>query len=220
MENQSQLWHLRLGHPSQQALCQLSKSVQGILSFDVSSDISPCKSCAMGKMAAKSYPDSSKHTTCPLALVHTDLVDPFPVESRVRSRYILTLIDDFSGFAVVAFLHNKDDAAVRFPDMVRWCETFTGSTLTSVRSDRGGEFMGRLQMFFSAGGVTHQMSAPHVLQQNGCAERFNCTMLEKAKAMMHYACMPCIFWQDPAKVIVHLYNHQPMYETSFLEDTH
>jgi len=210
MENQSQLWHLRLGHRSQQALHQLHKSIKGIPSFDVSSDTSPCKGCAMGKMAERSYPDSSKRATRPLALVHMDLVGPFPVESRVHSRYILTLIDDSSGFAVVAFLRNKDDAAVRFLDMVRWCETFTGSTLTSVRSDRRGEFMGHLQMFFSSRGVTHQTSAPHVPQQNGCAERFNRTMLEKAKAIMHHACMPRIFWQDAAEVAVHLYNHQPM----------
>jgi len=70
--------------------------------------------------------------------------------------------------------------------------------------------MGRLQMFFSSRGVTHQTSAPHVPQQNGHAERFNCTMLEKAKAMMHHACMPRIFWQDAAEVAVHLYNRQPM----------
>jgi len=119
IENQSQLWHLRLGHPSQNALCQLTKSVKGIPSFDVSSDTSPCKGCAMGKMAAKSYPDSSKRATRPLALVHTDLVGPFPVESRVHSHYILTLIDDFSGYAVVVFLHNKNDAAVHFLDMVK-----------------------------------------------------------------------------------------------------
>ena len=132
MENQSQLWHLHLGLPSQQALRQLHKSVKGILFFDVSFDTSPCKGCAMGKMTEKSYPDSSRHAACPLALVHMDLMGPFLVESWVRSHYIFTLIDDFSGFAVVAFLHNKDDAAVHFLDMVRWCETFTGSTLTSV----------------------------------------------------------------------------------------
>jgi len=103
----------------------------------------------------------------------------------------LTLIDDFSGFAIVAFLHNKDDAAVCFSDMVKWCETFTGSTLTPVRSDHEGEFMGHLQSFFSSRGVMHQTSAPHVPQWNGRAERFNHTMLEKAKAIMHHPCMPC-----------------------------
>jgi len=132
MDNQSHLWHLRLGYPSQNALRQLTKSVKGILSFDVSSDTSPCKGCAMDKMTEKSYPNSSKRSTCPLVLVHTNLVGPFPVESQVHSCYILTLIDDFSGYAVVAFLHNKYDAAVHFPDMVKWCETFTSSTVTSV----------------------------------------------------------------------------------------
>jgi len=34
MDNQSQLWHLQLDHPSQNALHQLTKSVKGILSFN------------------------------------------------------------------------------------------------------------------------------------------------------------------------------------------
>ena len=217
MDDQSYLWHLWLGHPSQNALHQLTKSVKGIPPFDVSSDISSCKGCAMGKMIEKSYPDSSKRATCPLALVHTDLVGPFPVESQVHSCYILTLVDDFSGYAIVAFLRNKDNAAVCFLNMVKWCETFSGSTLISVRSDHGRKFIGRFQSFLPFRGVTYQTSAPHVPQQNGHAKRFNHTMLEKAKAIMHHACMPRIFWQDAAEVAVHIYN---TYETSLLENTH
>jgi len=70
--------------------------------------------------------------------------------------------------------------------------------------------MGCLQSFFSSRGVTHQTSAPHVPQQNGRAERFNHTMLEKAKAIMHHACMLHIFWQDAAEVAIHIYNRQSM----------
>ena len=47
-------------------------------------------------------------------------------------------------------------------------------------------------------------------QQNGCAERFNRTLLEKANAMRHHACMPHIFWQDAVQTALHIYNHQPM----------
>ena len=64
-----------------------------------------------------------------------------------------------------------------------------------------------LQLFF----CTHQTSAPHPPpQQNGCAERFNCTLLEKANVMRHHACMPHIFWQDAVQTALHIYNHQPM----------
>ena len=39
------------------------------------------------------------------------------------------------------------------------------------------------QTFLSSRGVTHQTSVPHMPQQNGRAERFNRTILEKAEAM-------------------------------------
>ena len=70
--------------------------------------------------------------------------------------------------------------------MVSWAETFTDHSLTSICSDQGGEFMaGELQLFFRSRGISHQTSVPHTPQQNGCAERFNWTLLEKPYANMH-----------------------------------
>ena len=95
--------------------------------------------------------------------------------------------------------------------MVKLCKVQTASTLTSVYSDWGGEYMGlALQSFFHTHGVTYQTSAPHTPQQNGCAERFNHTLLEKANVMRHHACMPHIFWQDVVQTALHIYNHQPI----------
>ena len=91
--------------------------------------------------------------------------------------------------------------------MVSWAETFTGHLLTSVHLDCGGEFMaGELQRFFTSRGVTHQTSVQHTPQQNGCAERFNRTLLEKAEAICHNACLPKSFWQDAVETALHIYN--------------
>ena len=49
---------------------------------------------------------------------------------------------------------------------------------------------GELQSFFRSRGVTHQTSVSHTPQQNGCAERFNRTLLEKAEAIRLHACLP------------------------------
>ena len=95
--------------------------------------------------------------------------------------------------------------------MVSWAETFTGHSLTSVHLDCGGEFMaGELQQFFTSRGVIHQTSVPHTPQQNGRAERFNRTLLEKAEAIRHNACLPKSFWQDAVETALHIYNRQHM----------
>ena len=59
-------------------------------------------------------------------------------------------------------------------------------------------------------GVTHQTSVPHTPQQNSHAERFNRTLLEKAEAIHHNACLPKSFWQDAVEIPLHIYNRQPM----------
>ena len=134
-----------------------------------------------------------------------------PVEPRSHACYVLTFINDYSGYLLVAFIHNKDATLQHFKTMVSWAETFTGHLLTSVRLDRGGEFMaGELQQFFTTRGVTHQTSVPHTPQQNGHAERFNRTLLKKAEAICHSACLLKSFWQDAVETALHIYNRQPM----------
>ena len=128
----------------------------------------------MGKMADQPFLSSDKRATRPLALVHMDLIGPMPVEPCSCAKYVLTFIDNHSGYALVAFIHNKDATAQHFQSMAHWAETFTSQSLTSVHSDHGGEFLGKeLQTFFSSRGITHQTSISHTPQQNGRAERLN-----------------------------------------------
>jgi hypothetical protein len=54
-------------------------------------------------MHDRSYPPSGKRATHPLGLVHTDLIGPMPTESRSLAHYVLTFINDYSGYSLVAF---------------------------------------------------------------------------------------------------------------------
>ena len=190
-EGSYELWHQCFGHIFKNALHQAASKATSLPTVVAPIDTSLCKGCTLGKMHDYSYPASGKQATCPLELVHTDLIGPMPIESRTRARYILTFINNYLRYALVAFLHNKDATSQHFQAMVSLAETFTGHSLTSVCSDRGGEFMaGKLQSFFRSRGVTHQTSVPHTPQQNGHAERFNRTLLEKAEAIYQHACLP------------------------------
>ena len=135
-------------------------------------------------MVNQPFLSSDKRAAQPLVLVHTDLIGPMPVEPHSYAKYVLIFIDDYSGYALVVFIHNKDTTAQHFQSMAHWAETFTGQLLTSVCSDQGWEFLGKeLQMFFLSRGITHQTSVPHTPQQNGHAKRFNQILLEKAEAL-------------------------------------
>ena len=64
--------------------------------------------------------------------------------------------------------------------------------------------------FLSENGIEHQKTVPHTPQQNGRAERFNHTLLDKSEAMQQHACLLPTFWQDAIETSLHIYNQQPM----------
>ena len=47
-------------------------------------------------------------------------------------------------------------------------------------------------------------------QQNGCAERFICTVMDKAQAMRLDACLPQNWWEFAVDCATHVYNHTPI----------
>ena len=202
------IWHQHFGHTFQTALCHASTHLSGAPSLTLPTDIAPCKGCQIRKMMPDhTFPASGKWASCPLDWVHTDLIGPMPIKPCSHARYILTFIDDCTGYALLSFLQVKLDCLSNFHNMVSWAEIFTGHTLAFVHSDQWDEFMEQeFQIFLTSKNVTHQTSVPHTPQQNGHAERFNKTILEKAEAMHQHACFPKVFWQDTIETTLHIYN--------------
>ena len=85
-----------------------------------------------------------------------------------HNKWIITFIDDASGFAALHFLQSKADTVHCFQDLVSWAEDQTGYWLQSVHSDRGGEYINdNLRTFLLSRGIEHQNSVPYTPQQNG-----------------------------------------------------
>jgi hypothetical protein len=60
-------------------------------------------------------------------------------------------------------------------------------------------------------GIIIKLSPPHTPQVNGCAECFMRTMMDKAEAMHHMACLPKSYWEFAVEQAVHMYNLSPMF---------
>ena len=143
-------------------------------------------------------------------MVHCDLVE-FPVESYYQHKYCLTIIDDYSGYGTICLLCLKSDTAVAFQTWVTRAEKQMSHSLLRVRSNRGGEFLANtFRTFLRSKGVKHQLSVADHPQQNGCAERFNRTLLEKEETMRHASCLPKNLWNFALDTAVHVYNRTPM----------
>jgi hypothetical protein len=90
------------------------------------------------------------------------------------------------------------------------------TSIKFVQIHGGGEFQSiSLQELFKDLGIKVFLSAPHLHQQNGCAEHFIRTIIDKAQAIRFDACIPKSWWEFTVAYAVHLYNRTPVWQIDF-----
>ena len=196
---------------SYQALKRYKDAVKGIpLDPSLNLDDSPCTGCELGKQTQSSFLESSKRSDCKLQIVHLDLVGPMQQHSIQGSLYIATFVDDYSRHGVVYYLKSKDQCALAFKKFLAWAKNQTSDHLFALHSDCGGEYLsGEMKAILDNKGIEHRLTMPHTPQQNGLAERWNRTILDKACALIHRAGLSLRFWKYAINTAVHTYNRTP-----------
>ncbi|GKD82455.1 retrovirus-related pol polyprotein from transposon TNT 1-94 [Tanacetum coccineum] len=107
----SWLWHRRLSHLNFGTINDLTKHdlVDGLPKFKYSID-HLCSACERGKSKKSSHqPKLVPSTHSKLELLHMDLCGPMRVETLNGKKYILVIVDHYSRFTWVYFLHIKDE---------------------------------------------------------------------------------------------------------------
>jgi transposase InsO family protein len=205
------LWHERMGHMSIQALQRYKDSVKGITLDPSEVDLLPCPGCELGKQMHLFFPGSSKRLEQKLRIIHSDLAGPMQTCSIQGSYYITTFINDYSRHRVVYFLKSKDQYAAVFKKFLAWAENqSSGEHLHTLHSDRRGEYLSStVQSLLDNKGIEHKLTMPHSPQQNGVAEQWNWTILDKACALLHSTGLPLSFWECAVDTAIHTYNRTP-----------
>ena len=214
-----EVWHLRLGHLNYQSVDKLATKDMAIgmhVKTNDSIGSSTCEACVLGKMAKLPFPKKSQHKTSqPLEIVHTDLIGPMQVPSHGGSLYALMFTDDFSRYITVYFLKHKSETLRKFQEYVSIMENYCGKKLKklsikTLRSDNGGEYTSnKFVKYCSEIGVSREFSTAYCPEQNGVAERFNRTIVESARSMLHHAKLPLQFWAEAVNTAVYLRNRCP-----------
>ena len=95
-KDDTQLWHLRLGHMSERALQELY--MRQLLKGVGSCKLEFCKYCVMEKQCKVSFKVPSKENGSKglLDYIHSDVWGPAPTRSNGGARYFVTFMDDFS----------------------------------------------------------------------------------------------------------------------------
>uniref|UniRef100_A0A2N9H7Q7 Integrase catalytic domain-containing protein n=1 Tax=Fagus sylvatica TaxID=28930 RepID=A0A2N9H7Q7_FAGSY len=128
-----QLWHSRLGHPSNKVLTNLFPSLQ--CNSSVAS--MHCKHCLAGKMHQLPFPISNKTSTTPFALVHADLWGLAPITSSTGFRFYLVLVDDFTKFTWTYLLKHKSDTYKIFTQFQAMVNTQFSLPIQVIHTDCG-----------------------------------------------------------------------------------
>jgi transposase InsO family protein len=183
------------------------------LASHVSQSTLPCDACAAGKSHRQPIAHKATHraTRC-LELVHSDMWGPINVDADGGWTGFLTFIDDFSREAVVYLMKGKSGADVltHLTDYKAWAENITGQRLTALRTDNGGEFINRAtDQFLRQHGVTRQVTTAYTSSQNGVAERFNRTIMDTVRSMLHHANLADYFWPLAVQAATYVKNRCP-----------
>jgi transposase InsO family protein len=206
------IWHQRMGHMSYAALKKHGPSALKGMNLDLSNQAIPsvCAGCEAGKSTRKPFPGSAKKTDQILEIVHSDLAGPMQSKSLQGSLYIATFIDDHSRHVVIYYLKSKDQFTAALRKFLSWAETQTSKRLRILHSDRGGEYIAAsVKEILNQRGIEHHLTMPGSPQQNGKAERFNRTILDKAMAILHTSGLSSGFWEYAISAAVHIYNRSP-----------
>ncbi len=200
------LWHRRFGHLGYDNLFKLKNKdmVQGIAvsaqDFKLEQEQKPfCEACILAKQQRLPFPQSDSKSSGQLELVHMDVCGPLQVPSTGGARYLATFTDDYSRLAHVVPVAQKSDVPSTVRAVINMWETQSDQRVKAIRTDRGREYLNtELQGFLNSKGIIHNTTAPYTLEQNGVAERFNRTLMERVRAMLTDAKLGEDYWAEAA----------------------
>jgi transposase InsO family protein len=205
-------WHRRLGHINSNDLERMKGgAVEGVF-YNEKADIqkSNCQVCCEGKQTRLPFPSANHRSKKLLEVVHSDLCGPMETKSIGQAKYFLLFVDDASRMSFVYFLKEKNQALQRFKEFRGMVENQTESKIKTLRTDNGGEFCSQqMESYLKAAGITHQKTNPYTPEQNGLCERFNRTIVERAKCLLFEAELDKSFWAEAVNTAVYLKNRSP-----------
>ncbi|KNZ46553.1 hypothetical protein VP01_7173g1, partial [Puccinia sorghi] len=152
-----------------------------------------CKDCILSKITKQSFNLESHRASKVFERIHLDLIGPIIPQSKIGSQFILTLVDNYSGYVAGFPIAHKDD-----------------TTDISDLSDGGGEFTGsRLVAYLDKNHIRRLTSEPYHPEHNGRAERANCTIVEAMRATFRSSGVSKSYWHELVKSVCFALNQIP-----------
>ncbi|GJX26623.1 integrase, catalytic region, zinc finger, CCHC-type containing protein [Tanacetum coccineum] len=171
--------------------------------------------CERGKRKKASHPPKlvpSDHSK--LELLHMDLCGPIRVASINGKKYILVIVDDYSRYTWVYFLHSKDETLEIIKKFIAQAQLNYKAKVCKIRTDNGTKFKNAtLKAHYEKLGIMQQFSTARTPQQNGVVERRNRTLVEAARTMLIFSRLPEFLWAKANPVLQQFNNNTSSADT-------
>ncbi|GKF09449.1 retrovirus-related pol polyprotein from transposon TNT 1-94, partial [Tanacetum coccineum] len=146
IDENSMLWHRRLGHANMRLIQSLASKELVKNLHNLKFDQHFCDACKIRKQAHASHKAKNiVSTTRCLELLHMDLFGPSIVRSYGGNLYTLVIVDDYSRHTWTGFLKNKTEAFEQFEIFSRKIQNQLGCSILSIRTDHDREFDNEVQ---------------------------------------------------------------------------
>jgi transposase InsO family protein len=147
----------------------------------------PCGACQAEKqVGAPHHAKNIMITRRPLEMLHMDLFGPIAYISIGGNKYGLVIVDDYSRFTWVFFLHDKSETQAVLKKFLKRAQNEFDGKIKKIRSDNDTEFKNtQVEDYLNEEGINHEFLAPYTPQQNGVAERKNMNLIEMARTMLY-----------------------------------
>ncbi|KAH0609220.1 uncharacterized protein H6S33_001448 [Morchella sextelata] len=196
-------WHQALGHPA-----TLENLYHDIQRLPPKPESFHCSQCALSKSVHKKPAPISTRSKRPFELIHSDLSGKFSIQSQGKAQYYMSFIDDYTRFAWIYLLKQKEDAKKAIKDYVTRIEKQYSTTILRFRTDGGGEYINKdITNYFDSQGIVHEQTPPYTPESNGVAERFNRTVTTMVRCMIMDH--PKSLWGEAYATAVYLKNRLP-----------
>ena len=181
----------------------------------------PCDVCKISRASRRHVPIVRKfdpQADKPFHTVATD-VKVINTESLGGYNYVISFIDEYSRFAHVYYMKQKNEAHDKLKDFLSDVGRL-GWRIKRIRSDLGSEYSAnsieqpvsddkltaRFTEICDKAGIDHTVAPVGVSKLNGVVERFNRTVSEMANAFLYAGRMSPVFWIFAYKHSAWIYN--------------
>lgn len=207
--NEEYEWHKKLGHASQEKLQKLKQ--RKLISYENSNSEELCEPCLKGRQTRLPFQEKErKNSNRILELIHSDLCGPVTPTTHDNKKYMLTFIDDYSHFAYIYLIESKTEVLKHFKYYVNTVEAQFGTKISRFRCDNGTEYKNKeFNDYCNEKGIRREFSMNYTPQQNGVSERFNRTLVEKARTLLADSNFNKELWGEAAYTATYIINRLP-----------